>query len=124
MNKKDIIIYRVVTGIFSAHMLFTVVAYIFMYDMVSEVFASLGVPTAVIYPLALAKVLGLVAIWTNKSKILKELAYLGFALDFILASSAHLLASDGGAISPLVALLLLSVSYFYNRKLYSGQEKS
>ncbi|GAB5409009.1 MAG: hypothetical protein BalsKO_13740 [Balneolaceae bacterium] len=123
MNKKDIIIYRVVTGIFSAHMLFTVVAYIFMYDMVAEVFESLGVPTAVIYPLALAKVLGLVAIWTNKSKILKELAYLGFALDFILAFSAHLMASDGGAIPPLVALAILSVSYFYNRKVYGEQEK-
>jgi len=36
MNKRDIIIYRVVTGLFTAHMLFTVGAYFFMYDMVRE----------------------------------------------------------------------------------------
>lgn len=122
MNKKDIIIYRVVTGIFTAHMLFTVIAYFFMHDMAAEMFESLGVPTAVIYPLAIAKLLGLVAIWTNKSEILKELAYVGFALDFILAFSLHLMAKDGGAAAPLVALVILGVSYFYNRKLYSGND--
>lgn len=118
MNKRDIIIYRVVTGIFTAHMLFTSVMYVFMYDMVSEMFESLGVSTAVIYPLAIAKVLGLVAIWTNKSRLLKELAYLGFAIDFILAFAAHLRANDDAAVPALVALAFLIVSYIYNRKVF------
>jgi len=118
MNKRDIIIYRVVTGLFTLHMLFTIVAYIFMYDMVKEMFESLGTSAAVIYPLAIAKLLGLIAIWTNKSRLLKELAYLGFAIDFILAMSTHLMADDGGFFGPFVAFIFLSVSYIYNRKIY------
>jgi len=62
MNKRDIIIYRVVSGLFTVHMLFTVGAYFFMYEMVSEMFEALGVTAAIIYPLAVAKILGLVAI--------------------------------------------------------------
>ncbi len=123
MNKRDIIIYRVVTGIFTAHMLFTVFAYFSMYDMVSETFESLGVPTSVIYPLAIAKILGLVAIWANKSRLLKELAYLGFAIDFILAISTHLIAKDGGAVAAVVALVIMSISYIYHRRVF-GKEKS
>lgn len=120
MNKREIIIYRVVTGFFTLHMLFTAAAYFFMYDMVEEMFISLGIPAAIIYPLAVAKILGLVAIWTNKSKLLKELAYAGFAIDFILAISTHLIANDGGFIGPLIALIMGSFSYWYHRKIYGS----
>ena len=121
MKKKDIIIYWVVTGLFTAHTLFTVVAYFIMHEMTSNMFQSLGVSPSLIYPLAIAKTLGLVAIWTNKSKLLKELAYLGFAADFIMASIAHTMANDGGAIAPLVVLALLIISYIYNRKISTGK---
>ena len=94
--KRDLIIYRVVTGLFTAHMLMTIVVYFVQYDMVAEMFASLGFPAALIYPLAIAKLLGLIAIWSNKSRLLKELAYAGFAIDFILAAGSHLRAGDGG----------------------------
>ncbi len=124
MNKRDIIIYRVVSGLFTVHMLFTVGAYFFMYEMVSEMFEALGVTAAIIYPLAVAKILGLVAIWTNKSRILKELAYIGFAIDFILAISAHLIANHGESVPPLVALVMLLISYIYHRKLYGKRKKS
>lgn len=124
MNKRDVIIFRVVTGLFTAHMLFTVVAYIFMHDMVSEMFGSLGVSTSIIYPLAVAKVLGLIAIWSNKSRILKELAYLGFALDFVLAITFHLKVADGGAVGAAVALVMLIVSYIYGRKISQNSNVS
>ena len=121
MKNRNLLIYRIVTGLFSAHMIMTVIAYVFMNDIVSETFESLGVPTEVIYPLAVAKVLGLIAIWSNKSRLLKELAYLGFGVDFILASISHGMAGDGGAAWPLVALVIMSISYFYHRKIYVNQ---
>jgi len=124
MNKRNIIIYRVVTGLFTVHMLFTVSVYFFMYEMVEEMFESLGVTAAIIYPLAVAKILGLVAIWTNKSRILKELAYIGFAIDFILAISAHLIANHGGSVAPIVALIMVLISYIYHRKLYGKRKKT
>lgn len=117
MKNKDLLIYRIVTGLFSLHMLFTIFAYFYMHEMVAEVFTSLGISPAIIYPLALVKFLGLIAIWTNKSKVLKELAYLGFALDFIFASIAHFIAVDGGFVAPLFALTLMIVSFIYHRKL-------
>lgn len=123
MKKRDIIIYRAVTGIFTVHMLFTAFMYFYSHEMVKEMFESLGVSPAIIYPLAIAKLLGLVAIWTNRSRILKELAYLGFAADFILASSAHSIAKDGAAIPALVALAILLISYIFNRKLYGRNKK-
>lgn len=124
MKKRDILIYRAVTGLFSAFMLFQVFAYFLMFDMTSEMFESLGVPTAMVYPLAIAKFLGLVAIWTNRSRLLKELAYLGYAIDFILASYLHMMANDGGAAAPAVALLILLISYVFNRRLYGRKADS
>lgn len=118
MNKRNIFIYRVVTGIFTLHMLFTVVVYFFSYEMVAEMFTLLGFPASLIYPIAIAKLLGLIAIWTNKSRILKELAYAGFAIDFVLAASSHLIAGDGGFIAPLIALGLVVASYIFHRKIY------
>jgi len=123
MNKRDIIIYRVVTGLFTLHMLLTVGVYFFNYEMVKEMFTNLGVPSDIIYPLAIAKLLGLIAIWTNKSRILKELAYAGFALDFILAATAHISTNHGEFVPPLIALVMVLISYLYHRKLY-GKSKN
>jgi len=120
MNKKNRIIYYTVTGLFTVHMLMTVGVYFFNNAMVSEVFEGLGFPAGLVYPLAIAKLLGLVAIWTNKSRLLKELAYAGFAIDLILAAGAHGMAGEGavGIIPPLVALVFASVSFIYHRKLF------
>ena len=92
--------------------------YFMQNDQVREAFTNLGYPTFIIYPLAIAKLLGLVAIWTNKSKMLKEWAYAGFIFDFLLAISSHLNVNDGEHWGAVMALILVSVSYFYNRKLY------
>ena len=83
MNTKNLMIYRVVTGLFTIHMLMTIGVYIFNFQMVSEMFENIGFTSDLIYPLAGAKFLGLIAIWSNKSRLLKELAYAGFAIDFI-----------------------------------------
>ena len=122
MEKRNRIIYYAVTGVFTAHMLMTVAFYVFNYEMVSEMFASLGFPAGLIYPLAIAKVLGLIAIWTNKSRLLKELAYAGFALDFIMAAGSHAMAGDGGVIAPIVALILAAISFIYHRKLFVAEK--
>ncbi len=91
--------------------------YFFNHAEVSKVFTTLGYPTYIIYPLAIAKLLGLIAIWTNKSKSLKEWAYAGFFFDFILAFFAHYMINDGEQFPALVALLLLAISYFTWKKL-------
>jgi hypothetical protein len=100
-------------------MLFAAFNYIFKHDLILEVFNKLGYPAYIIYPLAVAKVLGVVAILTKKSRTLKEWAYAGFFFNFILAASAHLNADDGVNVAPaLVSLVLLAISYFTDRKIY------
>ncbi|NRB46234.1 MAG: DoxX family protein [Saprospiraceae bacterium] len=118
MQKRDLWIFRIVTGLFSVMMVGGATMYFVQNDQVREAFTNLGYPTYLIYPLAIAKLLGLVAIWTNKSKMLKEWAYAGFIFDFLLAISSHLNVNDGEHWGATMALVLVSVSYFYNRKLY------
>lgn len=118
MNKRDQIIYYVATGLLTLNMLLSAGMYFFNYEMVADMIGALGYPTYIIYPLGIAKLLGLVAIWTKKSNMLKEWAYTGFVFDFLLAISAHLNVSDGQHWGAVVALVLVTVSYIYDRKLY------
>ncbi|MFK7908262.1 MAG: DoxX family protein, partial [Chitinophagales bacterium] len=103
MNKKDKIIFWVSTGLLTALMLMSAGMYFFQYEMVSETFTKLGFPTYIIYPLAVAKILGLIAIWSRKSQMLKEWAYAGFFFDFLLAASAHINVGDGESFPAIIA---------------------
>lgn len=111
------IAYWISTGLMSLLMLFSAGMYIFNNAAVQEAFTSLGYPTYIIYPLAIAKILGLIAIWSNLSKPLKEWAYAGFFFDFVLAFLAHLMVNDGQFGAAIMALFLLFVSYFSWKKL-------
>ena len=91
------------------------IAYFVLYEMTSNMFTSLGVPTEIIYPLAIAKILGILAIWLIKNRIIIALAYLGFALDLVFATIAHISAGQE-FIGPVVPLVLLIISYIYYRK--------
>lgn len=110
MNAKKIT-YFVSTGLFSVLMLMSAGMYIFNNAQVQAAFTSLGFPTYIIYPLALAKILGIVAIWVKKPRTLKEWAYAGFFFNTLLAASAHLMVSDGQHFGALMAMVLVLTSY-------------
>lgn len=117
MKKTDLWIYRITTGIMTLLMMLSATMYFVKHDMVSETFLKLGFPTFIIYPLAIAKLLGLLAIWTDKSKMLKEWAYAGFVFDLVLAIGAHFSIQDGEHYPALVGLIIVLTSYLYYRKL-------
>lgn len=117
MQNRDKLIYNIVTGLFSLLIMMGVGMYIFQHDMVAGMFTDLKYPTYLIYPLALVKTLGIIAIWTNYSKMLKEWAYAGFVFELILGVSAHLAVNDGEFGGAMVALLLVIVSYIYSKRL-------
>ncbi len=114
MNTRKII-YWIATGILTAIMLFSIQMYFLNYETVQGFFEALDYPKYLVYPLAIAKILGLVAIWGNFSKWLKEWAYAGFFFDFVLAFTAHWVAKDGGHILPIVAIVVLMISYFLGK---------
>ena len=119
MENKNKIIYLVATGLLTLLLLGGAGMYIFNHGEVSKAFTALGYPTYIIYPLAIAKILALVAIWSRKSAMLKEWAYAGLFYDFVLAVAAHVSVRDGEYAPALVAILLLIVSYVYDKKVYS-----
>ena len=95
---------------------------------VAEVFTSgpeqtikamqvLGYPLYLMKILGTAKILGAMAILTGHSKMLKEWAFAGFAINFIGATASHLLAGDSAkAPMPFVFFILLMGAYYFSKK--------
>lgn len=109
--KRNRILYYISTGGLTLIMLASVGMYFFNTDEVRAVFTQLGYPSYLVYPLAIAKVLGLIAVWTRRSNTLLEWAYAGFFFDTLLAATAHTMISDDGQWMALVAMLLVFISY-------------
>ena len=114
--KRNKIIFYITTGLLTALILFSVSMYFFNHEEVSKMFTNFGYPTYIIYPYAVAKLLGLFAIWLPSFKTIKEWAYAGFFFAFILAFFAHFMIGDGEQGGALVAFILLIVSYIFNKK--------
>lgn len=116
--KTNKTIYWIVTGLLSVLFIMGAMMYLFNYPRAEGFFISLGFPTWIIYPLAILKILGPIAILIRKSLFLKELAYAGFIFDAILALFAHLKVSDGEYIPAILAIILTTVSWIYDRKVF------
>ncbi|MFH6603195.1 DoxX family protein [Maribacter algicola] len=109
------VVYWVATVILTAIMLYSIQMYFLNYEAVQGYFEALSYPGYLVYPLATAKILGLVAILGNFSRWLKEWAYAGFFFDVALALTAHLIAEDGGHVVPIIAMIAIMVSYFLGK---------
>ena len=84
---------------------------------VAQTMLALGYPLYLMKMLGFAKILGAIAILSDRSRTLKEWAYAGFAFDLLGATTSHLLAGDvAHAPVPLVFFALLMGSYFLNRQ--------
>lgn len=114
--KRDKIIYYVATGLLTLLILFSAGMYFFNHEEVAGMFTNFGYPTYIIYPYAVAKILGLVAIWFVANKTVKEWAYAGFFFAFIFAFSAHIMIGDGEQMGAIIAMILLIISYRFYKK--------
>jgi uncharacterized membrane protein YphA (DoxX/SURF4 family) len=80
---------------------------------------TLGYPLYLMKILGLAKILGALAIITNRFPKLKEWAYAGYTFNLLGATASHILAGDGvHAPIPFTMFVLLMGSYFLWRKEY------
>ena len=119
--KRNKIIFYIATGLLTLLMLYSAGMYFLKHEMVKEMFTNFGYPTYIIYPYAVAKLLGLVAIWFMGNKLIKEWAYAGFFFAFILAFFAHVMIGDGEQMGAVVAMVLLVVSYIFNKKIQTNE---
>jgi hypothetical protein len=124
MNKNKIIFW-ISTGLLSLMILGAAIGkYIMSHEEMVGVFEGhLGFPAWLIYPMAIAKISGISAIIFRKFKLVTGLAYAGFFFNFLLAIGAHLAVGDGfeGVAGGLMALVLLTVSYFFGEKAFSEE---
>lgn len=110
------IIYWIATSIMCFIFLFSAFNYFTQYEMIAGFFDQFGFPRWVIYPLAIAKVLAVIAILSKQSKLLKEWAYAGFFFDAVLAYFAHHFANDGAGMFAIIALVATLVSRLFENK--------
>ncbi len=105
MNIALKVAYWIVTLLMCAIFIFSAQMYFRNTGMVQGYFQSLGYPAAIVIPLAIAKVLGVIAVTTDKVKILTHLAYAGFLIDVILATIAHVGEAGGFDIGKVFSML-------------------
>lgn len=74
--------------------------------------AKLGFPTFFVYPLAVAKLLGVAAVLSRRLRTLSHFAFAGFLFDMVLALSAHVHEHDFPAGWLAVAGLIIWVAAF------------
>lgn len=118
MKKRDKIIYWVATGLASLLLIMGVGMYFFNHDEVAKMFTGMGYPEYLIYPLGVAKLLGIIAITTRKSEMLKEWAYAGFVFELLLGVGAHISAGDGEFGGAVAVLILILVSYVFSKRAF------
>ena len=118
MKKKNKIMYWVSTGLLSLLMLTSATRYLLSIEEFRQHFITFGYNSRIVIPLAVAKILAVIVIISNKSKILKEWAYAGLLFNFLLALEAHIAIQDDQFFGPIIALILWGASYFFYRKVY------
>jgi hypothetical protein len=119
--KKLQITYWITTALLSGMMLLSVFMYLTAEPM-KAAFAHLGFPQYFRIELAVLKLLGVIALLTPALRgRIREWAYFGFFATFVSAFVAHATVGDpvNAMMSPVVATLLLAVSYLSYRRLRS-----
>ncbi|MFK5959445.1 MAG: DoxX family protein [Lutibacter sp.] len=90
--------------------------YMVYYEKLVVYFVNYGYPIYLIYPLAIAKIMGALVILFYKKSLLKELAYAGFFFNFILAFFAHVMIAEVDPF-PTIFMILLVISYVIGKKI-------
>ncbi len=122
-SKHQKIVYWVPTSLFC--LLFLASAIWTLFDIPGTVAETqaLGYPSFTVIPLAIAKLLGIVAILTNTSRTLKEFAFAGFLYDVLLATLGHY-NNPGigtGIGIAIFGLIIWILAYVVDRK-YRGEK--
>jgi hypothetical protein len=117
--KKTKTLYWIITGLFSAFMLFSAIPDILVVPDAITFMNGLGYPTYIIPFLGIAKLLGIIAILIPGFPRIKEWAYAGLFFDLTGATYSQI-AHDG--LVPQVSFMLLPIGflllsyYFYHKK--------
>jgi len=117
--KRDKIIYWAATGLVAAGMTMSAFMYLTKNPELMGNFTSLGIPEFLVTLLGAAKLLGAIALVVHVWDRVTEWAYAGFAFVFLGAIWTHI-ATGTPWMGPLIALIILAVSYTFRVRLRAG----
>ena len=69
------------------------------------------------------KVLGLAAIYQNRSNTLKDFAFAGFLFNLLIATSAHIATADPEVVLAILGLVLWVFAFVMNRKVFPVDDR-
>jgi|SRR5579863_2129406 len=127
MEKKNLAIYWVATGLMSVGMLGSGLAQIGHSKEMVELVVPLGYPLYILYIIGVWKILGVIAILVPGFKLLKEWAYAGFFFVMTGAFISHLASGDyaiKGLIGPFMQTIFIILSWYFrpaSRKITSAE---
>ena len=123
MEKKNLVIYWIATGLLSLGMLGSGLAQIAHAKEMIDLVVPLGYPIYILYIIGVWKILGVTAILIPGFKLLKEWAYAGFFFVMTGALISHLASGDyapKGLIGPFMQTIFIILSWYFrpaNRKI-------
>jgi uncharacterized membrane protein len=123
MEKRNLAIYWIATGLMSVGMLGSGLAQIAHAKEMVDLVVPLGYPLYILYIIGVWKILGVITILVPGFKILKEWAYAGFFFVMTGALISHLASTDyslKGLIGPFMQTIFIITSWYFrpaNRKI-------
>ncbi|MEM7344021.1 MAG: DoxX family protein [Chloroflexota bacterium] len=115
MTKRETTIYWIAVAIFALMIIASIIL-----PFLTGSYIKLGYPPHLMYLLPIYKILGLTAIFFDKSEQLSEWAYAGFTFLLILAIYSHLMVADNLWAVPMIPLAALGYMYYYKHQLKVG----
>jgi hypothetical protein len=111
-------LYWIAMGLFSALFIGSVIFSLSDIGESYKEYTHLEFPKWILYPLDIAKTLGVVAILSNRSQILKDFAFAGFLYDLLLALGGHIAQQEIKLLLPLFCLGLWGFAFVMDRKVF------
>lgn len=116
MEKRNLAIYWIATGLMSVGMLGSGLAQIIHAKQMVDLIVPLGYPLYILYIIGVWKILGVIAVLIPGFKLLKEWAYAGFFFVMTGALVSHLASADyrlNGLIGPFMQIIFIITSWYF-----------
>jgi hypothetical protein len=110
--------YWIATGLFTLLFVASLILTLSDLDASYKSYAHLGFPAWAVFFNATGKILGLIAIYWNGSRTLKDFAFAGFLFDLLLALSAHITQREADVFLAAFGLVLWGFAFYMNRKVF------
>ena len=117
-------LYWMATGLFTLLYLGSLVTTFGDLETSYKTYANLGFPGMwVVFFNGAGKILGLAAIYQNRSNTLKDFAFAGFLFNLLIAASAHISKADPEVVLAILGLVLWVFAFVMNRKVFPVNDR-